>query len=128
VLETPNANLVDGMRWLLSAYTIRLKMLELMEGNLGDDHSGRLDRETPPQKPERILAGTKPTCPRGSKMTPPDSASQSACAARRCRQLGGSLLGCTWARSKAPAPIYTNGAKQETTNRSSCPTPVPTYG
>ena len=24
VLETPNANLVDGMRWLLSAYTIRL--------------------------------------------------------------------------------------------------------
>ncbi len=24
VLETPNANLVEGMRWLLSAYTIRL--------------------------------------------------------------------------------------------------------
>jgi putative transposase len=24
VVETPNANLVDGMRWLLSAYTIRL--------------------------------------------------------------------------------------------------------
>lgn len=24
VLETPNANLVEGMRWLLSTYTIRL--------------------------------------------------------------------------------------------------------
>jgi putative transposase len=24
VLETPNANLVEGMRWFLSAYTIRL--------------------------------------------------------------------------------------------------------
>jgi REP element-mobilizing transposase RayT len=24
VVETPNANLVEGMRWLLSAYTIRL--------------------------------------------------------------------------------------------------------
>jgi hypothetical protein len=24
VVETPNANLVDGMKWLLSAYTIRL--------------------------------------------------------------------------------------------------------
>src|SRR5260370_30023542 len=24
VLETPNANLVEGMRWLMSAYTIRL--------------------------------------------------------------------------------------------------------
>lgn len=25
VLETPNANLVAGMRWLLSAYAFRLK-------------------------------------------------------------------------------------------------------
>ena len=28
VLETPNANLVEGMHWLLSTYTIRRKRFE----------------------------------------------------------------------------------------------------
>ena len=114
VLETPNANLVEGMRWFLSAYTIRLnhrqklfghvfsgrykallvegsgngylktacdygeedeqelkplrrgwclgseevrqKMLGLMEGKLGENHSGELRRETAEQKGNRLIA------------------------------------------------------------------------
>ena len=60
VLETPNANLVDGMRWFLSSYTIRLnhrqKMLELMDGKLGENHSGELHRETAEQKANRIVS------------------------------------------------------------------------
>jgi len=126
VLETPNANLVEGMRWFLNAYTIRLnrrqklfghvlsgcykallvegsgngylktacdyvhlnpvrahllgsderllacpwssfgcclgseefrqKMLGLMEGKLGDNHSGELRRETAEQKANRIIS------------------------------------------------------------------------
>jgi hypothetical protein len=83
VVGTPDANLVEGMRWLLSAYTIRLnhrqklfghvfsgrykalivegsgsgylKMLELMEGKLGENHSGELHRETAEQKANRII-------------------------------------------------------------------------
>jgi hypothetical protein len=42
VMETPNANLVAGMRWLLSAY-------------LGENHSGELRRESAESKAQRIL-------------------------------------------------------------------------
>ncbi len=34
VLETPNANLVEGMRWLLSAYTIRLNHRHQLFGHV----------------------------------------------------------------------------------------------
>src|SRR5256885_6104532 len=34
VLETPNGNLVDGMRWFLSAYTIRLNHRQKLFGHL----------------------------------------------------------------------------------------------
>ena len=34
VLETPNANLVDGMRWFLSAYTIRLNHRQKLWGHV----------------------------------------------------------------------------------------------
>jgi putative transposase len=34
VLETPNANLVDGMRWFLSAYTIRLNHRQQLFGHV----------------------------------------------------------------------------------------------
>ena len=34
VLETPNANLVDGMRWLLSTYTIRLNHRHKLFGHV----------------------------------------------------------------------------------------------
>ena len=34
VVETPNANLVDGMHWLLSAYTIRLNRRHEMTGHV----------------------------------------------------------------------------------------------
>jgi len=34
VVETPNANLVDGMRWLLSAYTIRLNHRHKLFGHV----------------------------------------------------------------------------------------------
>jgi REP element-mobilizing transposase RayT len=94
VLETPNANLVAGMAWLQSAYTIRLnhrhkligqvlsgrykaqlvegggngylrtacdyyfrkRLLEEMEGKLGEHHSGALRRERAEAKGERIIA------------------------------------------------------------------------
>src|ERR1035441_8955000 len=46
VLETPNANLVAGMRWFLSAYTIRF----------GEHHSGELHRKTAEQRANRILS------------------------------------------------------------------------
>src|SRR5882762_8095307 len=34
VLETPNGNLVDGMRWFLSAYTIRLNHRQKLFGHV----------------------------------------------------------------------------------------------
>ena len=34
VLETPNANLAEGMRWLLSAYTIRLNHRQKLWGHV----------------------------------------------------------------------------------------------
>jgi REP element-mobilizing transposase RayT len=34
VVETPNANLVEGMRWLLSAYTIRLNHRHQLFGHV----------------------------------------------------------------------------------------------
>ena len=80
VLETPNANLVAGMAWLQSTYTIRLnqvtdpealkvfrrgwclgskefknQMLEKIEGRLGEHHSGELRCETAEAKAERII-------------------------------------------------------------------------
>ena len=72
VVETPNANLVAGMAWLQSTFTIRLNhrhklfghvfsgrykaQIEKMEGELGDHHSGQLHRETAEAKAERIIA------------------------------------------------------------------------
>jgi putative transposase len=34
VVETPEANLVEGMRWLLSSYTIRLNCRHQLVGHL----------------------------------------------------------------------------------------------
>jgi REP-associated tyrosine transposase len=34
VLETPNANLVDGMKWLLGSYTIRLNHRHKLFGHV----------------------------------------------------------------------------------------------
>ena len=34
VVETPDANLVEGMRWLLSAYTIRLNHRQKLFGHV----------------------------------------------------------------------------------------------
>ena len=34
VVETPNANLVEGMRWLLSTYTIRLNHRNRLAGHV----------------------------------------------------------------------------------------------
>src|SRR5438093_5506690 len=34
VVETPNANLVEGMRWLLSSYTIRLNRRQRLFGHV----------------------------------------------------------------------------------------------
>ena len=34
VVETPNANLVEGMRWFLSAYTIRLNHHQKLFGHV----------------------------------------------------------------------------------------------
>jgi putative transposase len=34
VVETPSANLVEGMRWLLSAYTIRLNHRHKLSGHV----------------------------------------------------------------------------------------------
>ena len=76
VVETPEANLVAGMRWLLSIYTIRLnhrhtlfghvfsgrykafrkEKLERMEGQLGEAHAGELRRESAEVRAERIIA------------------------------------------------------------------------
>jgi hypothetical protein len=81
VVETPESNLVAGMRWLLSTYTNRLnhrhklvgheplrrgwclggeafrkEMLERMEGQLGQSHAGELKRESAEVRAERIIA------------------------------------------------------------------------
>ena len=74
VLETPNANLLPGMAWLQSTYTIRLnhrhklighvlsgrlfkaQLLEKIDGKLGEHHSGQLHRESAQAKAERIIA------------------------------------------------------------------------
>jgi len=79
VLETPNANLVAGMAWLQSTYTIRLNhrhklfghvfsgryQAQLVEGSgngylktacVGEHHSGELRRATAEAKAERIVA------------------------------------------------------------------------
>jgi putative transposase len=71
VRETPNANLVAGMAWFQSTYTIRLnhrrgwclgapefkaRMLEQTEGQLGEHHFGELRRETAEAKGQRIIA------------------------------------------------------------------------
>jgi hypothetical protein len=47
VVETPDANLVAGMRWLLSAYTIRLNHRHKLFGHVfHKNHSGDLPRES----------------------------------------------------------------------------------
>src|ERR1017187_7994339 len=71
VLETPNAKLVAGMRWFqsdeealqplrrgwcLGSEPFRQKMLEWMDGQLGENHSGELHRETAEQRANRIIA------------------------------------------------------------------------
>ena len=42
--------------WCLGTEEFREKMLELMEGKLGENHSSELHRETSEQKAERIIA------------------------------------------------------------------------
>jgi hypothetical protein len=34
IIETPNANLVEGMRWLLSSYTLRLNRRHRLYGHV----------------------------------------------------------------------------------------------
>ncbi|MCP5519243.1 MAG: transposase [Verrucomicrobiales bacterium] len=79
VVETPNGNLVAGMRWLLSSYTLRLNhrsklfgqafsegaclggedlrqgLLDRIEGKLGKHHAGQLRAESAAAKAERII-------------------------------------------------------------------------
>ena len=42
--------------WCLGSEEFRQKMLELMEGKLGENHSGQLHRETAEQKGNRVIA------------------------------------------------------------------------
>jgi len=60
VVETPEPNLVAGMAWLQSSYTIRLnhkrQLLQRMEGSLGGHHAGELHRQAADAKAERIIA------------------------------------------------------------------------
>jgi len=42
--------------WCLGSEEFRQKMLELMEGKLGENHSGQLHRETAEQKGHRVIA------------------------------------------------------------------------
>ena len=66
VLETPEPNLVAGMAWLQSTYTIRLNHRHQLfghvfsgppqEGSLGGHHAGELHRETARAKAERVVA------------------------------------------------------------------------
>src|SRR6266446_6712381 len=41
--------------WCLGSDEFRKKMLDLMDGKLGENHSGELHRETSEQKAERII-------------------------------------------------------------------------
>ena len=74
VVETPDANLVAEMRWLLSTYWMRVDRVlgehgiradtaagrrefeERMEGELGEHHAGELRRESAELRTERIIA------------------------------------------------------------------------
>jgi REP element-mobilizing transposase RayT len=67
VVETPKANLVAGMKWLLGTYTsrrgwcygspeFRLELLERMAKGLGKHHGGPERQETAIAKAERLLA------------------------------------------------------------------------
>ena len=42
--------------WCLGSEELRQKMLELMEGKLGENHSGELRRETAEPKGNRVIA------------------------------------------------------------------------
>jgi hypothetical protein len=42
--------------WYLGSEQFKEQMLELMEGKLGESHSGELHRETPEQRANRIIA------------------------------------------------------------------------
>ena len=42
--------------WCLGGEEFRQKMLELMDGKLGEDHSGQLHRETAEQRAQRIVS------------------------------------------------------------------------
>ena len=56
-LEEEDGEALKALRrgWCLGSKEFREKMLELMEGKLGDNHSGELHRETAEQKANRIL-------------------------------------------------------------------------
>ncbi len=42
--------------WCLGSEAFKKQMLELMDGSLGESHSGEIDRETAEQKAHRIIA------------------------------------------------------------------------
>jgi hypothetical protein len=55
VVETPQGNLVEGMRWLFSTEAFKREALARMEGQLGEQHAGELRRRTSEAKAERII-------------------------------------------------------------------------
>ena len=56
-LEEADEEEIKALRrgWCLGSEPFRQKMLELMEGKLGENHSGELHRETAEQKANRII-------------------------------------------------------------------------
>jgi hypothetical protein len=68
-IRPPEPNLVAGMAWLQSTYTIRLNLCQQLfghvlsgrcksqlEGRLGDHHANELHRASAEAKAERIIA------------------------------------------------------------------------
>ena len=57
-LEEEDGEALKALRrgWCLGSKEFRVRMLELMEGKLGENHSGELHRETAEQKANRILS------------------------------------------------------------------------
>jgi len=63
VVETPQSNLVAGMRWLLSAYTMRSgsqefrrRMLDRIAGRMGENHESGIRLEAAESRADGIIA------------------------------------------------------------------------
>src|ERR1039458_1930654 len=76
--------------WHLGSEQFKEQMLELMEGKLGESHSGELHRETAEQRPTASLrrswragAGRSPSGPLAGAATPASWPSLPGCGAKR---------------------------------------------